>query len=818
MLRLCACAVVLGFALSSVAQPDVIPAEISVNVSYDIVRSGVVGDPNCRLLLGGTDVGGCETGEPLRGRLRAPAGYPPGSQTLICRNCREASPPTTVPTVPTDEPIIMPDLTGLDIETAANILDDLGWDGDFNNTQEDSEPEQYDRIVEQTPPAGAELAPDELVSLVFGREPVVEIPTCCGFRRVHRAEVVLGTITVLASGATPTALTAPTAPTPSPSETGVDDSVGQPEPAAGTWPNWLLPAMLALLLLIVAISTLFIRRHGPGPPRDPVDTPDGDAGMPGIRDVRVYLADADTPRQPARRDQPLVPSGAYVLTVEIGPLPGAELAVPLAVVVFDGPTRVLTASPVREVRLSGAAVPPIGFELRTPSQPSGFRLRCGLFCRGVLLQSFVVDATVGPRGTPGGWRSDRDYVTSFGLDPRALTGLVPHELSLMINHSTPDEHGVYAYFGNRRVAMTGRIPSGHIRAQQELAHRMYESTGTARYDLTRLAPLLGALARVGADLHSMLMTSIDPALEQRQEDPGQLWDELRGPARVQVAWPQGSACPLPAAVVYDFGLSEDVESANTVLCRYFFDDLNQRSQIRCLAGGCLSTSDEVVCPAGFWGFRLLLGCQPSCRPAAPVPDVLAERPEPRALVLGKGTGAEFRLRDNHLTWLRDQLPTVHWYEEHSRRALVDCLRTVQPSLIYLYGHGGVDRERGIGWVEVGAGERLSMRSLGAEFRSVWRSRPLVLLNGCSTAALGDDVPNALTPKLLWAGAAGVIGAEIDITEGLACAFADTLVPRLLLSGSTVGEAVRSGRLALLGRGSPLGLCFVAFAPVDLRLT
>jgi hypothetical protein len=62
------------------------------------------------------------------------------------------------------------------------------------------------------------------------------------------------------------------------------------------------------------------------------------------------------------------------------------------------------------------------------------------------------------------------------------------------------------------------------------------------------------------------------------------------------------------------------------------------------------------------------------------------------------------------------------------------------------------------------------------------------------------------------------GAEIDITAGLACAFADTLVPMLLLSGSRIGEAVQSSRLALLGRGSPLGLCFVAFAPVDLRLT
>lgn len=102
-------------------------------------------------------------------------------------------------------------------------------------------------------------------------------------------------------------------------------------------------------------------------------------------------------------------------------------------------------------------------------------------------------------------------------------------------------------------------------------------------------------------------------------------------------------------------------------------------------------------------------------------------------------------------------------------------------------------------------------------RDAWRSRPLVLLNGCSTAALGDDVPNPLTPKLLWAGASGVVGAEVDITEGLACQFADTMVPLLLRDGWAIGAAVRAGRLALLAAGSPLGLTYVAFAPTDLRV-
>jgi hypothetical protein len=224
-----------------------------------------------------------------------------------------------------------------------------------------------------------------------------------------------------------------------------------------------------------------------------------------------------------------------------------------------------------------------------------------------------------------------------------------------------------------------------------------------------------------------------------------------------------------------------------------------------------------VCPAGFWGYRLLLSCQPS-QAAAPVPDREPRLAASPSVVLGVSTDPRFLRRDQHLAELRQGLPGVVWHEERAHAALLDRLSAARPNLVYLYCHGAVDPTQGIGYLELGPDDRLSARGMhGKVTRGAWQSRPLVLLNGCSTAALGDDTPNALIPKLLWAGASGVVGTDVDITEDWACAFANTTVPLLVGEGRAIGEAVRAGRLALLVAGSPLGLTYVAFAPSDLRV-
>src|SRR5204863_4544295 len=100
----------------------------------------------------------------------------------------------------------------------------------------------------------------------------------------------------------------------------------------------------------------------------------------------------------------------------------------------------------------------------------------------------------------------------------------------------------------------------------------------------------------------------------------------------------------------------------------------------------------------------------------------------------------------------------------------------------------------------------------------WRSSPLIFLNGCSTADLAPNLPNSLTHWFLWAGAGGVLGTEIVVHESIACTFAETVLPTMLLDGEPVGSAVLMARLDLLMWGSPLGLAYTTLAPADLILT
>ena len=97
-------------------------------------------------------------------------------------------------------------------------------------------------------------------------------------------------------------------------------------------------------------------------------------------------------------------------------------------------------------------------------------------------------------------------------------------------------------------------------------------------------------------------------------------------------------------------------------------------------------------------------------------------------------------------------------------------------------------------------------------------RPVVLVNGCHTTALGPEVAQPLVSGLMFtANAAGVIGTEVTIFEPLAVEFAESFL-RVFDAGSMLGWAVRDARLTLLGRGNPLGLVYIPFAAADLELS
>ncbi|MEJ2853545.1 MULTISPECIES: CHAT domain-containing protein [unclassified Saccharothrix] len=775
-----------------------LPDEVRRGGTYEVVAADLVGGRECVLVLGDRPVGGCEQTRPLRATITVRADHPTGLQTLVCRGCGRPGtpvPPPAQPEVPTvagptsssssssskstpppasttKPAIVMPSLVGDTPAVAEQRLRSLGWTGPFT-AQDAWTPNSAENglVKSHTPVAGSTLGPNAPVTVKVGKY-------APGFHRRQADEVVLGTTTVVGEVSR---VEAPREP---------PTIAAPPAPVAFRWSDLALPAGVVLALALLGTWWwLRPRRWPPGPPRW--------EGGPGVRPVRLALSDVDGRRHPVTR--PLRPDRRYRLTLDIGALPAAGPPgdpVPLDVVVFDGPQ-----SPVR-LDLTTAAAGPVTVTVRGAG-----RLRCNLYCRGVLLQSFLVTSD------RRGWTAKRDYVTSFGLDPAVLRHTRPHVLSVLLNHDDEDEHGVYAYFPDRAVRLTGRIPAPHVAAWNRTAAELYRHAQDVGRDRRRLPQVLGALALHGCTVESGMVPHVDRAVRRRGEDPFVLREALRGPGRVQVVWPAGDTQPLPVPLVYDYDLAE-IGSWELGLCERFMDDLANRLSPVCLEGRCVTGSDRVVCPAGFWGFRFDLGSPRSLDPDRPVPDRVPLSSRPPTVVLGKATDPAFRLRDGHLEALREQVGDAVWHETDRLDELLDRLRGTQPALVYLYCHGGVYEGRG--WVRVGT-ETLTARGLRRGLGGPWTSQPLVLLNGCRTVVLDDDTANPLAGMFEWAGAAGTVGTEVDVREPDACAFADRFVPLLLREGAEVGRALREARLELLRHGTAIGLTYTALARADVRV-
>lgn len=93
-------------------------------------------------------------------------------------------------------------------------------------------------------------------------------------------------------------------------------------------------------------------------------------------------------------------------------------------------------------------------------------------------------------------------------------------------------------------------------------------------------------------------------------------------------------------------------------------------------------------------------------------------------------------------------------------------------------------------------------------------RPLVFLNGCRTARGGLSLTSlgGWAQGFLRAGAGAFLGAQWEVGDEPALAFAEVFYPALL-AGEPAGEAVRQARLALRDRfpGDPAWLAYTLFA-------
>jgi hypothetical protein len=152
--------------------------------------------------------------------------------------------------------------------------------------------------------------------------------------------------------------------------------------------------------------------------------------------------------------------------------------------------------------------------------------------------------------------------------------------------------------------------------------------------------------------------------------------------------------------------------------------------------------------------------------------------------------------------------------------MLAALRAPRPvtQLFYFFCHGAIVEGEplllvgppdapGISYVQIADGD------------VYWsEGRPLVILNGCRTAAVEPRYAMSFVDAFISrALASGVIGTEIVTYESLAETFGRLVLDGFVNRREPLGRAVRSARLALLAAGNPLGLIYVAYAPPTLRL-
>ena len=489
------------------------------------------------------------------------------------------------------------------------------------------------------------------------------------------------------------------------------------------------------------------------------------------------------------------------------------------------------------------------FPLRTGA-PGPARLRCCIYCRGVLVQSRVITATVG-----GTERESRvDFTLATHLEPAALGALREQRFSMHINEGAPDRHEFYIHGAADKGAYTKsiRISAAALRGPLELARAALRKVSwddegpwnpqrKYRYTAARTAQEvledLSRLAIRGREIFDVIADDIELGGKRTLEKICELAAE---PGLVQITADVRVGMVLPAALIYDYPISFSLEANERQLCPEFaraYATGLPLGETACFSGRCPSKGNPAaVCPSGFWGFRHALGLPVSCVGDDDEHDVerdsgIAARIEYRdapLLIVGVSKSADLpqtRPHTEKLLALRPDWPASAWKVTDDLPSLMEAMKGQQPHLVYMYCHGAMRQVNNVGIPMLFFGADANKPRASDWFEKAmlrpdvnWsRPQPLVFLNGCHTTMLDETtVLNFVRGFVQNAHACGVIGTEITVFEPLADTFATRFMERFL-SGLPVGDAVRATRLDLLQEGNPLGLVYTPFVLSDTKL-
>lgn len=236
--------------------------------------------------------------------------------------------------------------------------------------------------------------------------------------------------------------------------------------------------------------------------------------------------------------------------------------------------------------------------------------------------------------------------------------------------------------------------------------------------------------------------------------------------------------------------------------------------------------DTVVCANRFWGFRHQVELPPQQahggQPPAPAPPVVKSSGPNVQVGVGMHGGLSFAKQ--HDTEVRAVLASspraaAVAFHEYDSNLLRDALETTPDlDVVYFYCHAeGTQADASLRFrlppPDVVEG-RLTPGDLDGP---PWQHHPIVILNGCRTAAFSVD---ALSPFLITLvrdrEASALVATEIAVWEPLARVFAIDFMAAFL-AGSTAGEAMLHARRKLLAVRNPLGLSYTLYGLSDLEI-
>lgn len=582
------------------------------------------------------------------------------------------------------------------------------------------------------------------------------------------------------------------------------------------------------------------------------------------RVVSSGFAISAAPAEPS--DAPLAPDAAYWFWVEIGapvarslevervqlqPFVGPGMTVDVLLftndegLVIDGPVAgSFIVSSTNDVVVATSAARPntadeelltrrLFFSIRTPPGKTRCAMRCSFYCEGVLIQSRDVQIPLDGTRPPS---VRADYVLARSLAAEHLAALAPPQLSIMLNENADGTHAFRFYARGE----TPFIRSVHFSeaALQDLIEKTRKglrlvswaseeewSGQPYRHDLPgtvdTILPDLIVLAKRGR----VAWDGIVDRLGRGQRGSDVLETLMRPSGVVHLALRESPNAIVPLAALYDYPLDTALPDEQMELCSGFRAALARPTfdGHPCFDGRCPSLSSEnVVCPGGFWGFRHVIGLPVSIGSDQDSP------PDTPVYVSANATGMNallsmdpaLRRRDRHIEDLRALLLPVAIREAKSRNDALAAMQTATPSVVYFYCHGGDDPVDGP-YLQVGALNEPWIARNTFRLRKIrWTDpRPLVFINGCHTTNLEPERAIDLVSALVASvGAAGVIGSEITIFESLAVQFAEYFFEEFATKRASAGVAVRRARLRILKETlNPLALVYIPFVLPSLYL-